>query len=223
VNEEKALSFSIRISSSKNRITEDKTFMKTKEESYIKELLTHGESLVIAGATGSGKTELQKYLLNGLARNSRVIVIDNIQELESLRSNEELDLTYWQVSPNMPEKTFQSLIKNALRSNPDWLVISESRGKEMSDILLSVMSGHPVITTIHSYDLESTPNRLIRMVQLSEQDQSYEDIKNDIFTHLKNYIYLRRKVDNDGTVHRYIESIGKIENGEMKIIFNHGS
>lgn len=218
-NEEKSISFSIRISSKTNRIENDKGFMTPDEKEYLINLLKNKESIVIGGSTGSGKTELQKYLLCQLEDNSRIIVIDNIQELECLRENENLDITYWQVSPNMEEKTFKDLIRNALRSNPDWIVVSESRGKEMADILLSVMSGHPVITTLHSYNLEEMPNRMARMVQLDNQNQMLEDVKKDINSHFKNFVYLKRCIGNDNTVHRFIESIGRLDKGKMKQVF----
>jgi len=219
VDDEKTVSFSLRIASIRNRILDDPSFMNNDEKEYLLKLLKNKESIVVAGSTGSGKTELQKYLLLSLEKYVRVIVIDNIQELEGLMNKEDLDLTYWQVSPNMKERTFISLIKNALRCNPDWLVISEARGEEMNDVLQSVVSGHPIITTLHAETIEEVPSRMARMIQLSNQTQNYDDLLHDIYKNFRNYVFVKRTIDSNGEVHRYISSIGKIIDNKMKLLF----
>ena len=142
------------------------------------------QSIIIAGKTGSGKTELQKYLLSKLKKNTRVIVIDNVQELENLRQFDDLDLTSWQVTPNNPSASMEELIRNALRSNPDWLVVAEARGKEMSEVLTSVMTGHPIISTVHAYSLEAIPKRVCRMIMKSDPSEKYEYIFDDVYEHI---------------------------------------
>jgi len=219
VENEKACSFSLRISSKEMRIKEGSDFLLKDGEDFLVGLLNKGESIVIAGATGSGKTELQKYLLSKLKKNTRVIVIDNIQELENLRKYEDLDLTSWQSNENNPNATIQELIRCALRSNPDWLVVAEARGKEMNDVLNSVMTGHPIITTIHARSVEAIPKRMCRMVMMADNTQKYEDIMDDVSEHIKYYIYLKRDYLN-GKVIRYVDSIGELQNdGSMKQIY----
>ena len=223
VDNDKSCSFSMRIGSKETRIIPNSEFISSECEKFLVDCLENEESIVIAGPTGSGKTELQKYLLSKLRKNSRVIVIDNIQELENLRQYEDLDLTTWQISPNNPNASMEELIRNALRSNPDWLVVAEARGKEMNEVLTSVMTGHPIITTLHAKSLEAIPKRVCRMVMSADTTQKYDDILDDVFEHIKYYVYLDRKYSKDGKVHRYIESIGELQNdGTMKIIFKKG-
>lgn len=220
VENDKSCSFSLRISSQENRINKDTKFMDKESEKFLIDCLNKEESIVIAGPTGSGKTELQKYLLSKLRPNSRVIVIDNIQELENLRQIDSLDLTSWQVSPNNPNASIDELIKNALRSNPDWLVVAEARNKEMNDVLTSVMTGHPIITTLHARSLEAIPKRICRMIMSADTTQKYEDILSDVSEHIKIYVYLNRKISEDGKVSRYVESIGELNNdGSMKLVY----
>lgn len=220
VNNEKSWSFSIRIGSEKCRVLEDYNFINEECRNYIKDAIRDEKSIVIAGATGSGKTELQKYLLLNLQENSRVVVIDNIEELEYVRINENLDLTSWQISANNPNASIQELVKNALRSNPDWLVVAESRGKEMNEILNSVMTGHPIITTVHAEELEDVPSRLCRMVEMAEVTQKHESILDDIYDHIKVCIFLKRSISLDNGVCRYVESIAELRKDRtMKIIY----
>ena len=223
VDNDKSCSFSLRIGSKESRIVPNSEFINDVCEKFLIGCLENEESIMIAGPTGSGKTELQKYLLSKLKKNSRVIVIDNIQELENLRQYEDLDLITWQISPNNPNASMEELIRNALRSNPDWLVVAESRGKEMNEVLTSVMTGHPIITTLHAKSLEAIPKRVCRMVMSADTTQKYDDILDDVFEHIKYYVYLDRKYSKDGKVHRYIESIGELQNdGTMKVIYKKG-
>lgn len=223
VKNDKVCSFAMRIGSEETRIKEDSTFMNKKCSEYLLDALKQGKSIVIAGPTGSGKTELQKYLLTKLRPNSRVIIIDNIQELENIRVNEDLDITSWQISQTNPNASIQELIRNALRSNPDWLVIAESRGKEMNDALNSVMTGHPIITTLHAKSLEAIPKRIARMILSADTTQKHEDILEDVNEHLKVYVFLNRRFKSNGEVVRFIESIGEIDDdGKMKIIYRKG-
>ena len=223
VENEKSCSFAIRIGSKENRINQDYCFITKECEKFLIKCLEKEESIVIAGPTGSGKTELQKYLISKFRKFSRVIVIDNIQELENLRKHEDLDLTSWQVSPNNTTASMQELIRNALRSNPDWLVVAEARGKEMSDVLTSVMTGHPIITTLHARSLEAIPKRICHLVMSADTTQKYDDIMEDVTEHMRYYVYLNRKFNKDGRVLRFVESIGEIQkDGTMKIIYKKG-
>lgn len=220
VGDDKACSFALRIGSTENKIEKDNKFLGNIAEKFLVNCLNNGESLVIAGPTGSGKTELQKYLLSKLRKNSRVIVIDNIQELENLRKYEDLDLTSWQISPTNPNASMEELIKNALRSNPDWLVVAEARSKEMREVLTSVMTGHPIITTVHARSLEAIPKRICRMIMSADTTQKYDDILSDVYDHIKYYIFVNRKYGSGGKVQRYIESIGELQSdGSMKYIY----
>lgn len=212
VENEKSISFSIRIASPNNRILTSKSFMNSKMKTFLLDCLKKQKSIVIGGPTGSGKTELQKYLLTSLEDNSRVIVIDNVQELEFIRSNPNLDITSWEANENHVNSSINDLIRQALRSNPDWLVVAESRGKEMNDVLTSVMTGHPIITTMHAKSLMSMPHRLVRMIEMADTRESYDDIMGDLLSHIPVYVFVRRDITKDGNVHRYIEAIGEVEN-----------
>lgn len=220
VKNDKSCSFSIRIGSEESRITTDFNFLNEECRKFLNDAIRDEKSIVIAGKTGSGKTELQKYLLLNLTNNSRVIVIDNIEELEHVRVNENLDLTSWQISPNNINASIQELVRNALRSNPDWLVVAESRGKEMNEILNSVMTGHPIITTLHAESLEDVPSRICRMVEMAEVTQKHNSILNDIYNHIKVCVFLKRRIDPIKGVIRYVESIAEFQKDQtMKIIY----
>lgn len=224
VGDDKSISFSIRIASKELRINDYDHFMEASARKIIFDEVKKNHSIVIAGPTGSGKTELQKYLISKFAENSRVIIIDNVQELDYVRFNEKLDVTSWQISPSIEEGNAQELIRTALRNNPDWLVVAEARGKEMSDVLNAVMTGHPIITTLHARSVEAIPKRMMRMIQMNNLQENSEDILEDIYEHIDCYVYLNRKITKDKKVVRYVESIAMSDsNHKLIIVYKRGN
>ncbi len=211
--------FSIRIASSKLRIEENEQFFPREVIELLDALIDSNVSIVIGGLTGSGKTELQKYLITRMRENTRTIVIDNILELDQLKINKNLDFNIWQVDENRSKASIQSLVRTALRSNPDWLIVAESRGKEMLEVLNSSLTGHPIITTLHALDIESMPYRMVRMVMMNEQKMDFNDVYQDIAYHMRFYIYMKRKYLNNGAVLRYISSIAYLNGKDMEEIY----
>lgn len=209
-NNDGVVNFSLRIASEKIRITDDSDFLTAYLVRLMTFLINHRISIVIGGATSSGKTEFQKYLINKVKFNERLIIIDNVHELD-MQSNQDADFSYWQVNENNPNTSIETLIRNALRNNPDWLIIAESRGKEMVDILDSALTGLPIITTMHSYDVFSLPSRMARMVISGNKNLEYKDVLADINYHFHFYVYLTKEDDN-GIIKRYISDVVFINN-----------
>ena len=218
-NNVECVCFSIRIASSKLRIEENEQFLPREVIELLDVLIDSNVSIVIGGLTGSGKTELQKYLITRMRENTRTIVIDNILELDQLKINKNLDFNIWQVDENRSKASIQSLVRTALRSNPDWLIVAESRGKEMLEVLNSSLTGHPIITTLHALDIESMPYRMVRMVMMNEQKMDFNDAYQDIAYHMRFYIYMKRKYLNNGAVLRYISSIAYLNGKDMEEIY----
>lgn len=217
-NNQETVSFSIRLASPSLRFGEDGSL-----DDLVKELLeiliSSHVSIAIGGLTGSGKTELQKYLISIMKEYTRTIVIDNVLELDQYVPNKDLDLNIWQVDEKREDASIQSLVRVALRSNPDWLIVAESRGKEMLDALNSALTGHPIITTIHAFDVNTMPVRMVRMVMMNEQKMNFEDVFEDISYHLRFHIYLKRKYQTNGKVLRYISSIAYLNGKKMEEIY----
>ena len=211
--------FSLRIASTRLRIQEDERYFPPALIDLLDVLIDSNVSIVLGGLTGSGKTELQKYLITRMKENTRAIVIDNVLELDQLQVENHLDLNIWQVDENRESASTERLVKTALRSNPDWLIVAESRGKEAIDVLNSSLTGHPIITTLHAFDIESMPYRMVRMVMMNEQKMDYQDVYQDVSYHLRFYIYLTRKYSEDGVVSRYISSVGYLNGKTMEEIY----
>ena len=221
MKDEKAFSFCLRIGHRGSIIGDDPDFFPGKSKRILFEALAKRETIVIAGETGSGKTELQKYLLMNLPSATRVIAIDNVEELELCREEDgDLDFTSWHVDEKNSMASFSSLIQTALRNNPDYLLVAEIRGAEMYAALQALMSGNPMITTTHARSMKLIPHRLARLAQTGGTNLVYEDLLGDINKHISLLVYLRKETKNHH-VHRYVEEIGKVlPNGEIVTLFS---
>lgn len=210
---EKTYSFSLRIASEKTLI-EDSFFPKGVKEVLLQSL-KEKESIVIGGTTGCGKTELQKWLLLHLEDSARVIVIDNVQELDLIR-NDAIDQTTWVSNDLLEEGSFAALVRNSLRSNPDYVILAESRGAEFEYALNSVMSGHPIITTIHAQKIETMIDRMARLALMSEKGAGKTEIVEDIVSHFSLFVYMGRSIQ-EGKVYRYIDSVARLNHESKKL------
>ncbi len=217
LNYDKATTFSLRIGHSHD----DKKTIKFQPEPMLDDLFRHlikaGVSIVIAGRTGSGKTEFQKYLISIMPAHTRVIVIDNVMELEGIRTEAMLDLNIWQVNEYLKGGDFPSLIANGLRSHPDWILVAEARGSEMKDALTAAMTGHPIITTVHSLDVLTLPSRMARMVIAGQPSLRYAETLADIKDHFPILVYLQKREDDQGQIVREIKQIGEMRSSQHKV------
>ncbi|MDO5330950.1 MAG: ATPase, T2SS/T4P/T4SS family [Bacillota bacterium] len=210
VRGEKSYSFSLRLTKPGCVIDDDSPFFEKDARDFLIQAVSDYRSIIIGGVTSSGKTELQKYLLSKMRENSRLIIIDAGKELEMARGRDGVDLTSWVVDERFPDSSFPSLIKNALRNDPDYIVVAESRGKEMLDAISSAMSGHPLIMTIHAAELEEMPSRMARMAMMGEEMLFRSELMDDIYHNFPIYVHLKKSTDEEGNIFRYLDSIAVV-------------
>lgn len=216
VVEDECITFAIRIASLTPKITSNHKFMLEEVEELFNALLLSHYSIVICGVPGVGKTEFQKYLLSLINQDERIIIIDNTIELSFIQRDGSRDITLWQADEYNEEANISSLIKNGLRNNPDWMIVSEARGKEMNDVLVSAVTGVPIITTIHSLDAFNAPVRMAKAIMLSDKKIDYQDTLNNIYEHFKIFVHLKKYKNSKNNIVRYISSIVEVNSDGSK-------
>ena len=117
----------------------------------------HGLVLV-TGPTGSGKTTTLYGALNELNdEEKKIITVEDPVEYRLPRINQV------QVYPKIG-LDFARVLRAGMRQDPDIVMVGEMRDKETSDIALrAAMTGHLVLSTLHTNDAISTALRLIEM------------------------------------------------------------
>jgi type IV secretion system protein VirB11 len=128
----------------------------------LSEAIDTHRNVVITGGTNTGKTTLANTLLDEIARRfpqERLVILEDTVELRctatdhlALRTNEYVSLA--------------DLVRSALRSTPNRIVIGEVRGAEALDLLDAWATGHPGnVATVHASSAEGALRRLDRLAQ----------------------------------------------------------
>lgn len=114
--------------------------------------------VLVTGPTGSGKTTTLYGALAELNKEeSKLITVEDPVEyrlpgINQVQVNEKIDLT------------FAKVLRASLRQDPDILLLGEMRDQETAQIgMRAAMTGHLVLSTLHTNDAISTPIRLLDM------------------------------------------------------------
>jgi pilus assembly protein CpaF len=125
--------------------------------------VTKGESILISGATGSGKTTLASDLLAAVPASERIIALEDTPELSPGHPH---FLSLVSRPPNADgcgEVTLRTLLRQALRMRPDRIVLGECRGGEVLDLLQILNTGHQgAMATLHA----NSPRDALRRAEL---------------------------------------------------------
>ena len=128
--------------------------MRRYEMSYTKPYGT----ILVTGPTGSGKTTTLYATLNILNQPTKnVITVEDPVEYQLEGINQ------IQVN-NKAGLTFAAALRTILRADPDIILVGEIRDRETAGIAVeAALTGHLVLSTVHTNDASTTPNRLIEM------------------------------------------------------------
>ncbi len=114
--------------------------------------------VLVTGPTGSGKTTtLYAALAEINTTEKKIITVEDPVEYRLPGINQV------QVSDKI-ELTFERVLRSALRQDPDVILVGEMRDQITAEIgLRAAMTGHMVLSTLHTNDAASTPIRLLDM------------------------------------------------------------
>ena len=205
------MTFSIRVSRPRLALTRLKDISNENVEKLLELLIKSNSNILISGATGTGKTELQKLLVSFIPDYQKITLIEDTRDSHIKFLYPEKDINSWQsLTDDTRENkiTIQKLIKAGLRNDPDWLIVSETRGSEAADMLDSAKTDHSIITTVHAHGAAGIITRLIPMIRQSPNYANTTDllIGKDIVELLRFGVHMEQKFEY-GKIKRYIKEI----------------
>ena len=156
-------------------------------------------NVIIAGATGSGKTTLSKAMIQAIPLDERLITIEDARELEFLHENA-VRLYYSRDGSGVSAVTAHELLVACLRMKPDRILLAELRDDEAYTYLRNVNSGHPgSITTVHANTPPMALEQIMLMIKQSPAGSglSREDIKALVISLVDVIIQMHRRQVTD--------------------------
>ena len=141
---------------------------------FFKKAVQYKKNIVVAGATGSGKTTFMKSLVNHIPDNERLVTIEDARELFINQPNV-VHLLYSKGGQSTSTVNAKSCMEACLRMKPDRIILAELRGDESFFFIRNCASGHPgSITSCHAGSTAQTWDQLALMVKASAEGSGLE-------------------------------------------------
>ncbi|EKE44430.1 type II/IV secretion system protein, TadA subfamily [Oceaniovalibus guishaninsula JLT2003] len=182
---------------------------------YLEAAVSTRLNIIVSGGTGSGKTTT----LNALSS-----FIDNSERILTIEDTAELQLQQTHVGrmesrpPNVEGRgavSQRDCLKNALRMRPDRIIVGETRGEEVIDMLQAMNTGHDgSMTTIHANSARDGISRLENMIAMAGIEMPLKAVRSQIASAVNLIVQASRLQDGS----RRMTSITEITGMEGDVI-----
>ncbi|RSC66388.1 CpaF family protein [Bacillus sp. (in: firmicutes)] len=176
-------------------------------------------NILIAGATGTGKTEFMKYLASHIPKNERTLVVEDNPELYLHRIFPEHHFVPMQCRASEVEENaidFDRLLTNALRQGLKRLLVGESRGGEALKMINFFQTGHSGSTSVHARSAKEAVRRLMLMCLQSGANIGAQYLYELISQTFDVIVFFEKKDDGN----RYITEMIELLDYQGDIQFN---
>ncbi|UWQ98943.1 CpaF family protein [Rhodobacteraceae bacterium S2214] len=182
---------------------------------YLQAAVATRLNVIVSGGTGSGKTTTLNALSSFIDNNERILTIEDTAELQ-------LQQTHVGRMESRPpnvegkgEVSPRDCLKNALRMRPDRIIVGETRGEEVIDMLQAMNTGHDgSMTTIHANNARDGISRLENMIAMAGIEMPLKAVRSQISSAVNLIVQASRLQDGS----RRMTSITEITGMEGDVI-----
>lgn len=160
-------------------------------------------NVIVAGETGSGKTEFVKYLASHTKQTEKIITIEDTLELHLDKIFPQRDIVAMKTN-NVASYT--DVLVTCMRQNPKWILLSEVRSAEaVTAVRNSISSGHNILSTIHADKASAIPYRLY---SLMETDIDVDQFLTTIYRYIQLGVHIKAYYSKEyGKFHREVDEV----------------
>lgn len=182
---------------------------------YLQAAVSCRLNIIVSGGTGSGKTTTLNALSSFIDNDERVLTIEDTAELQL----QQVHVGRMESRPpNVEGKgavTQRDCLRNALRMRPDRIIVGETRGEEVIDMLQAMNTGHDgSMTTIHANSARDGISRLENMVAMAGIEMPLKAVRSQIAAAVNLIVQASRLQDGS----RRMVSITEITGMEGEVI-----
>ncbi len=163
-------------------------------------------NIIICGEPRAGKTELAKFVSGYIPVNERVITIEDVLEWHYKSLHPDSDVIEMKINKDFD---YSDGIIASLKQNPMWIMIAETRGREIKHLIQSFTTGVNGITTLHTDDVRKIPERMINMFDDSSDPARMEST---IFSFVDVGILVSLRPDENGRLMRVVDQVAFFTN-----------
>ena len=121
----------------------------------LRDIIERKMTLIISGATSTGKTTFTNKIIELIPRDQRLITVEDTPELTVPHENRVQLLASRNKGTN--SVTYTTIIDSLVRLTPEWIICGELSVDNAQPIYATMGKGHPIITTVHA----ATPDEAI--------------------------------------------------------------
>lgn len=175
-----------------------------------------GMTVLISGATQSGKTTFARALAAAIPARERIITCEEVFEL-NLRNHDCVAMQTRNANiEGIGEVTLRDLVRESLRMRPERMIIGEVRGAEALDMLLALNAGIPGLSTIHANSAAEALRKLCMLPLLAGENVTTQFVSPTVAASIDIVVHLER----NGSGNRYVEEIryvsGRLEDDRIE-------
>lgn len=182
---------------------------------YLQAAVACRLNIIVSGGTGSGKTTTLNALSSFIGNTERVLTIEDTAELQLQQDHVGRMESR---PPNVEGKgavTQRDCLRNALRMRPDRIIVGETRGEEVIDMLQAMNTGHDgSMTTIHANNARDGISRLENMVAMAGIEMPLKAVRAQISSAVNLIVQASRLQDGS----RRMVSITEVTGMEGEVI-----
>ncbi|ATG49221.1 type II secretion system protein E [Celeribacter ethanolicus] len=182
---------------------------------YLQAAVSTRLNVIVSGGTGSGKTTTLNALSSFIDNDERILTIEDTAELQLQQTH----VGRMESRPaNVEGKgavTQRDCLRNALRMRPDRIIVGETRGEEVIDMLQAMNTGHDgSMTTIHANSARDGVSRLENMIAMAGIEMPLKAVRSQIASAVNLIVQASRLQDGS----RRMVSITEITGMEGDVI-----
>lgn len=132
--------------------------LSAEEAAYLWLALEYGQSVFVCGETASGKTTVVNAMVPFIRPESKIFSAEDTPEVRAPQDAWQ-QLVTRERGAEESRVTLFDLLKTALRSRPNYIIVGEIRGAEGSMAFQAMQTGHPVISTFHAASVKKMIQR----------------------------------------------------------------
>lgn len=180
---------------------------------FMRQAVERRCNVLVSGGTGTGKTTMLNLLSSMIEHRERLVTIEDTAELQLKHDHVVRLETRPPNADGHGEVSARSLVRNALRMRPDRIILGETRGVEVLDVLAAMNTGHEgSMTTIHANSALDALLRMETLVGLSGVQVPEQTMRQSISSAIEVIIQLARLPDGRRCISEILE-LGEMEAG----------